>query len=192
MNASIESSTASEQRDPASIARWARVALTVVLLLVGWKAFHDEYGYVPLLGDINLAVHEFGHILFMPFGDTMTILGGSLTQVLFPLVFLAYFSRRDPHAATVCLWWAAINVLSVAIYCADARAGELMLITGQTGQESDAHDWNNLLTHWGLLKRDLVIAARMRAVAWLLFWTSIAGGVVMALRTPKPQPVTEA
>jgi hypothetical protein len=63
----------------------------------------------------------------------------------------------------VCLWWAGINLLSVAIYCADSRAGQLMLLNGLTGQESDAHDWNNLLTRWGLLQHDIGIARGMRA-----------------------------
>ena len=117
-------------------------------------AFTDQYGTVPLLSDIDLAIHEFGHMLFMPlgiliFGRTMMILAGSLIQVVVPLVFVGYFllakGQRDVHAATVCLWWTAINVLSVAIYVGDSRTEVLMLITGETGQESDAHDWNNLL-----------------------------------------------
>jgi hypothetical protein len=53
--------------------------------------------------------------------------------------------RRDLFAAMVCLWWAGINLLSVAIYCADSRAGQLTLLNGLTGQESDGHNWNNLL-----------------------------------------------
>src|SRR6185312_9792483 len=92
------------------IVRWARIILTLVLIPLSWHAFHDEYGSIPLLGDIDTAVHEFGHMLFMPFGipflgHTMVILGGSLTQVVFPLIFMAYFlrdhenSRRDLHAA---------------------------------------------------------------------------------------------
>jgi Limonene-1,2-epoxide hydrolase catalytic domain. len=36
--------------------------------------------------------------------------------------------RRDLCAAMVCLWWSGINLLSVAIYCADSRAGQLMLL----------------------------------------------------------------
>jgi hypothetical protein len=84
--------------------RWARIALTLVLALLARSAFKDEYGYIPLLGDVDTAIHEFGHYLFMPFGRTMTILGGSLFQVVFPLVFVAYFLRpakRDVHAATM-------------------------------------------------------------------------------------------
>jgi len=159
--------------------RYARLALVVVLALLAWSAFHDEYGTVPILSDVDTAIHEFGHMLFMPFGipilgRTMVILGGSLTQVAFPLVFVAYFMRqradkqRDVFAAMVCLWWSSMNLLSVAIYCADSRAGRLMLLDGLTGQESDGHDWYNLLDGWGWLEHDTEIARWMRAVAWLM------------------------
>jgi hypothetical protein len=164
--------------------------LTLVLVPVSWQAFHDQYGGVPLLGGIDLAIHEFGHMLFMPFGiaflgHLMVILGGSLTQVMVPLIFVLYFLRnrdgaRDVHAAMVCLWWTSINLLSVAIYCNDARAGVLMLISGETGQESDGHDWNNLLRIWGVLNKDTLIAARMRGVAWFLCVVSIVIGLIAA------------
>jgi len=155
--------------------RWARVALTLLLVLLAVRAFGDEYADVPLVGSIDTAVHEFGHMLLQPFGfafagDTMVILGGSLTQILFPFVFVGYFAfgprkHRDIHAATVCLWWAAMNMLSVAVYVADARARELTLLSGLTGQEDDGHDWYNLLAQWGRLDRDLIYAARLRFVA---------------------------
>ncbi|MGZ3546675.1 MAG: hypothetical protein ACXU9V_16735, partial [Gemmatimonadaceae bacterium] len=143
----------------------------------------------------------FGHMLFMPFGiqflgNTMMILGGSLTQVAFPLVFFGYFMRkqgdgrpRDLFAAMVCLWWSGINLLSVAIYCADSRAGQLMLLDGSTGQESDGHDWNNLLTRWGLLEHDTAIARWMRAIAWLVCVGSIIVAVWSALQLAREKPV---
>jgi hypothetical protein len=164
--------------------KWPRIILMLVLALLARHAFRDEYGYIPLLGDVDTAIHEFGHYLFLPFGRTMYILGGSLFQVLFPLIFMAYFIRpktRDLFGAMVCLWWASINMLGVAIYAADARAGKLMLINGLTGQESDAHDWWNLFLHWGLLERDTIIAARMRAVAVLACGVSVVVGVYVAL-----------
>jgi hypothetical protein len=177
-------------------ARWGRIALTLLLVPLAWIAFHDPYGYVPLIGDIDLAVHEFGHMLFLPFGvpvlgRTMFILGGSLTQVLFPVIFVAYFlsahrgKRRDVHAAMVCLWWTSINLLGVAIYAADARAGVLMLIDGSTGQESDAHDWNNLFAQWGLLREDTVIAGYMRRAAVLLCVVSIVVGLIATWRAKR-------
>jgi hypothetical protein len=185
---------------PRTLQKYARLALAVVLALLAWSAFRNEYGYIPLLSDIDLAIHEFGHMLFMPFGiqflgNTMMILGGSLTQVAFPLIFFGYFlrkhndaPRRDVFAAMVCLWWSGINLLSVAIYCADSRAGQLMLIDGSTGQESDGHDWNNLLTRWGLLEHDTVIARWMRAIAWLVCVASIIVAVWSALQRTREQP----
>jgi hypothetical protein len=169
-----------------------RFGITLALVPLGMKAFGDEYGYIPLLSDIDLAIHEFGHMLFMPFGipvlgDTMVILGGSLTQVMLPLIFVSYFlwgrkEHRDPHAAMVCLWWSAINMLSVSIYAADARARELMLISGATGQEDDGHDWYNLFSRWGVLSRDHVYAGHMRRTAWLMFGVSVVLGLVAAVR----------
>src|SRR5712672_1998283 len=184
---------------PRTLQRYPRLALAVLLVLLAWVAFHNAYGYIPLLSDIDLAIHEFGHMLFMPFGiqflgNTMMILGGSLTQVAFPLVFFGYFMRkhddapRDLFAAMVCLWWSGINLLSVAIYCADSRAGQLMLIDGSTGQESDGHDWNNLLGRWGLLQHDIGIARGMRAIAWLICVGSIIVAVWSALQQPREQP----
>lgn len=190
------SSSVDSNDSPRTVQSYARLALAVLLALLAWSAFHGESGYVLLLGDIDLAIHEFGHMLFMPFGipvlgRTMVILGGSLTQVAFPLLFLGYFlrkrddgQRRDVFAAMVCLWWSAINLLDVAIYCADSRAGELMLLDGLTGKESDGHDWYNLLNGWGLLEQDTVIARWLRAIAALMCVGSIAVAVWSALQQP--------
>ena len=183
--------------------RYARLALAGLLAWLALVAFHNEYGYIPLLSDIDLAIHEFGHMLFMPFGiqflgRTMVILGGSLTQIAFPLLFGGYFMwkredgrRRDMFAAMVCLWWSGINLLDVSIYCADSRAGELMLLDGLTGKESDGHDWYNLLDGWGLLEQDTAIARWMRAIAFAVCVASIVVATWSELQRPREQP-TEA
>jgi len=177
-----------------SVRRYLRLALVALLALFAVRAFRDPLGVVPLLSDIDLAIHEFGHMLFMPFGipilgTTMVILGGSLTQVAFPLIFVGYFLKRgndgrhrDVFAAMVCVWWSAINLLSVAIYCADSRAGQLMLIDGSTGQESDGHDWFNLLSHWRLLQHDTQIAYWMKGIAGLMCIAALAIAL-LSLRT---------
>ena len=88
-----------------------RVLLTLALIPVGRRMFGswDDPVGIPLLGDIDLAIHEFGHMLFMPFGiplfgETGVIMGGSLTQIALPLIFTGYFAfskkHRDLHAAT--------------------------------------------------------------------------------------------
>jgi len=184
-----------------TIDSYLRLAFAALLAWLTWAAFHDTYGNVPIVSDVSTAIHEFGHMLFMPFGipilgRTMVILGGSLTEVAFPLLFVGYFlrkcedgRRRDVFAAMVCLWWSAIGLLATAIYCADSRAGRLMLLDGLTGQESDVHDWYNLLDQWGLLEHDTQIARWMRMIAWLMCVSSVAIAVWSALQTRRDQPV---
>ena len=114
-------------------------------------------------------------------------------------MFVGYFCRkqdegrgRDLFAAMVCLWWSGINLLSVAIYCADSRAGQLMLLDGSTGQESDGHDWNNLLTRWGLLAHDTAIARWMRAIAFVVCVRRILVAIWSALQIPRKEPLVQS
>lgn len=136
-----------------------------------------------LLDDVNLAVHEAGHVLFQPFGDPLDVLGGSLFQVLVPLAFVAYFLvRRDPWSASVVLAWVGVSLTNVARYIADARAQDLPLLGG----ENVIHDWWYLLIEWDLLPQDLVIARMVRMVATLVFIVAVAGCVVFSRRAPAP------
>jgi len=188
------SSSVSSTDSPRAIESYLRLALATLIGWLTWGAFHDAYGNVPIVSDVSTAIHEFGHMLFMPFGipilgGTMVILGGSLTQVAFQLLFVGYFlrkrvdgGRRDVFAAMVCLWWSAIGLLATAIYCADSRAGKLMLLDGLTGQESEGHDWYNLLDRWGLLEHDTQIARWMRMIAFLMCVGSIIVAVWSALQ----------
>lgn len=173
--------------DSGKIIRWGRIGLTLLLIPLGVSAFKDEYGRIALIGDIDVAVHEFGHMLFMPFGweilgRTMVVAGGSLTQIAFPTLFVGYFlfnkKHRDVHAAMMCLWWVAINVLDVSIYAGDARAGKLQLINGLTGQDEDSgHDFQYLFRRWGVMNRDTIYAGRMRTLAGTMFFASIVIGL---------------
>jgi hypothetical protein len=196
----VTTSSIGSTDSPRTAQSYARLALVGLLALLALSAFRGDSGYVPLLSDIDLAIHEFGHMLFTPFGipflgRTMVTLGGSLTQIGFPLLFVGYFlrrredgRRRDVFAAMVCLWWSAINLLDVSIYCADSRAGELVLLDGLTGKESDGHDWYNLLNGWGMLEYDTAIARWMRGIAFIVCVTSIIVAVWSALQRPREQP----
>ena len=193
-------SSVSSTDSPRTIQSYFRLAFAALLAWLTWGAFHDTYGNVPIVSDVSTAIHEFGHMLFMPFGipilgTTMVILGGSLTEVAFPLLFVAYFlrqredgRRRDVFAAMVCLWWSAIGLLATAIYCADSRAGKLMLLDGLTGQESEGHDWYNLLDRWGWLEHDIQIARWMRMIAFLMCVASLAVAAWSALQERRELP----
>jgi hypothetical protein len=96
---------------------------------------------------VNLAFHEFGHLVFTPFGSTLHYLGGSLGQLAVPGLLIFYFilRRDDPPAAAFCLWWLGENLVNISVYMADARDLHLPLVGGGD------HDWNELFYRFGLL-----------------------------------------
>jgi hypothetical protein len=129
--------------------------------------------YWDPLDDLNLAVHEAGHLVFSALGETMTILGGSLFQVLVPLAFVGYFLRtKQRYAAAATTSWVGVNLLNVARYIGDARAQELPLLGG----EDSIHDWWYLLINWDLLPNDLVIARCVHFFGVVAFIAAVVGG----------------
>jgi len=165
-------------------ARWGRIGFTIVLavyglvlLRTGMRDFDDP----GLLHLVNLPIHETGHLVFMPFGETMQLLGGSLFQILVPTVFVASFARRrDGFAAFVCLWWVAHNLWDVSVYVGDARARALPLL----GDDPDNHDWFNLLGIWDRLDRDRLYASRLVGIGTTLYFIAVIGCLTTALRAP--------
>lgn len=108
---------------------------------------------------VNLPFHEAGHILFSPFGDFMTALGGSLLQVMVPAICAAAFllKQEDPFGASICVWWTGESLIDLAPYIDDARSLQLMLLGGPA-DEVEGHDWEAILTSLGWLHLDHRIA----------------------------------
>lgn len=108
--------------------------------------------------NVDLVFHEAGHVFFSPFGRYIAILGGSLFQVLVPLILMLVFliRNKDSFAAAICLRWAGQSIMDLAPYVADARALRLLLLGGGTGADRPGfHDWENLLRPLGLLEYDI-------------------------------------
>ena len=134
---------------------------------------------------INLVFHEAGHVLFIPFGDFMSVLGGSLGQLIMPLVVTLVFLIRymNAFAASVGLWWFAQSLMDLAPYIGDARRGELVLLGGVTGMDAPGyHDWSNLLSRMGKLSEDRLYAARVDMFGEALMWVAIVWGALILLR----------
>jgi hypothetical protein len=131
----------------------------------------------------NLVFHEAGHILFSPFGRFMTVLGGSLTQVLVPLLCAGAFlwQTRDPFAAAFGIWWAGESLTDVAPYIADARDLKLVLLGGKTGAEVEGHDWEYLLNTLGVAHKDHAIAAVVQVIGLLTMIAALVWGALVVL-----------
>jgi len=177
----------SDQADEA-VTFAGRVLVLLLLLWCGWRfittPLESNYTGESFLHLINLPFHEAGHLLFMPFGRFMMFLGGTLGQILMPVICLATFliKTRDPFGASVALWWTAENFMDVAPYINDARALNLMLLGGVTGKETDGHDWENILSMLGWLQYDHRIAQLSYNLGIVLMLSSFAWGAVLLLR----------
>lgn len=156
--------------EPASAPRprtWARTAAVLVLGSITLRLLlAREPVFIPILDHVNLAFHEAGHIIFGFFGEFVQYLGGTLSQLLWPLVCMVHFrGRGDRVSAEVCLWWTGENLLNISFYAADAIRQDLPLVGG------GVHDWTYLLTATGLIaKTDLVGRTLALAGACLCFW----------------------
>ena len=131
-----------------------------------WIAYDPMQG--SFLDNVDLPIHEFGHLLFRPFGEFMMIAGGSLFQVIMPLIFFGYFAwARQFYSAAIVALWVGQSVLNVYVYAADAVVMQLVLTSGFTGSEGSFHDWNYLLTATGLLGSTKTVAGIIRLLGTL-------------------------
>jgi hypothetical protein len=155
----------------------ARACVLLLLAYWSWGMATAPFGSYSLwlLDTANLVFHEAGHIFFMFFGSFLTSLGGSLTQVLIPLVCMATFivKTRDLYAAALALWWAGENLVDLAPYVADARALQLVLLGGHTGSEVEGHDWEAILGALGWLEYDVVLGGLCQKTGVLVMFGAI-------------------
>jgi hypothetical protein len=158
--------------------RRSRLLLTVFLAIYGAACLaHPEAG--GLLDAVDLGIHETGHLAFGPFGEFPGFAGGTLAQLIMPVLFAVYFRRQgDRHAATVAIWWIAQNLWNISVYAADARAQALPLVGG------GEHDWAYMLGRLGWLQLDTRISRLIWLVGVLVYLASIVQGVRYARAAP--------
>jgi len=180
-----------KQRSDNVLYVWGK-ALCLVIIVV-WKSrliFVNISGNVAgesLLHLVNLPFHEAGHVLFRPFGRFMTSLGGTVGQLLIPLICLLVIliKTRDTFGAAICLWWFGENFLDIAPYINDARTGVLPLVGGNFGNSSPYgfHDWEYLLAETGLLHFDYALAKAAHLFGSMLMALAVAwAGYVLLLQ----------
>ena len=167
-----------------------RVFVLLAIIVWGLKfifsSIESNYSGNSFMHLVNLPFHEAGHIFFSIFGRFMTILGGSLTQCLVPLICLLTFlvKTKDPFAASVSLWWLGESLIDLAPYINDARALKLMLLGGVTGRDvEDYHDWEFILRKLGLLGYDHLMAQTAHMIGSLLMIIAFVwGGSVLLIQ----------
>jgi hypothetical protein len=166
---------------------FGRVVIFIAIFIWGWAFIlhspETNYSGSSFLHLVNLPFHEAGHIIFRPFGRIITSLGGTLGQLLMPVVCLLVLllATRDPFGASICLWWLGENFMDIAPYINDARSLSLPLLGGNTGKTSPYgfHDWEFILNEVGILRYDHLIANISYYIGILLIIASFAWGVYL-------------
>jgi hypothetical protein len=138
---------------------WLSIAAVLVLFAI---IVFDDDGFVLILDHANLAFHEAGHLFFGMLGRTLGLYGGTLGQLVFPIVAgVGFWRRRQAVGMALSGVWLFENFLNIARYMADARAQLLPLVGG------GEHDWYHIFSGLGLLNHDTAIAAITQALGWL-------------------------
>jgi hypothetical protein len=137
--------------------------------------FFNLSGIIWFVHLILLYIHEAGHLFFGVFGRTIGILGGSLNQILAPVIWYFVAMREGSLLKNVALFFTGVSLVDVSIYVKDA---ELLLLPLIGGLSKAHHDWKNLLSRWGLIDWSFTIGE-------ILFWFGMilaAAGLYLGIR----------
>lgn len=129
------------------------------------------------INNIDLIIHEAGHTFVPTFllGEVVTALGGSLFQILVPIMFAIYFLKRnDTLSFSILMMWAAENIAYVSVYIADSIKLQIPLLGG----DGSIHDWNFILGKWNLLVHAELIGKIVYCLSWVLFLYVFFVGIV--------------
>lgn len=146
---------------------YGRVFIFIGILLWGWQFINMDFINNPMaigssyMHRVNLIFHEAGHVIFMPFGWFMTKLGGTLGQLLMPIVVMLTFliKNKNNFGAAVGLWWLGQSFKDCAPYIDDALDRKLVLLGGFTGADRPgSHDWTNILSEFDKIDKHREIA----------------------------------
>lgn len=150
-------------------------------IAVGYYMF--TYARQPLephfIDSVNLVIHEAGHAVFMPFGAALHLAGGTIMQLLIPILFTAYFwfYQRNRYAVGLMLYWVGQNFVNISVYARDAQVMQLPLLGG----DPSGHDWHNLLNMFNLLPYTIAISDTIAVLGWIVMLTGFVLSVWYSL-----------
>ena len=147
--------------------KWWVPSIIITPITIYWCVNRGNYG---LMDNIDLVIHEAGHVFFSLFGKFIYTLGGTLMQVIIPLIIAVFFFRNSYKTGVqFALLWLGQNIINISVYAADARSQKLPLLGGNKVY----HDWNYMLNSIGLLNFDQIIGYIFFGIAIAVFFISV-------------------
>lgn len=176
--------------------RWVLIGRLLLLIILGiwggqfiWMDHTLLDGGLPqinysFLHGVNLVFHEAGHVIFSVLGRFMGVLGGSLGQLIMPIVVIVALLRHgDPFGGAVGLWWLGQSMMDLAPYIHDAPYGQMLLLGGVTGQDRPGyHDWTNILGGMGALDSGPALATFVDGMGVLIMLAALGWGAYVLKR----------
>jgi hypothetical protein len=149
-------------------------SIIILPIAVYWSINRGHYG---LLDNIDLVIHEAGHFFFSFFGKFIYTLGGTLMQIILPLIIAVFFFKNNYRTGVqFSLLWLGQNFINISVYAADAKTRKLPLLGGSKVY----HDWNYMLGELGILHYDYLVGYFFFGIAIVIFVITI----LMPLLTP--------
>jgi hypothetical protein len=170
-----------------AVSFYGRSAGLVLMAVWSWHLIGYDYRIAEInlsfMHDILLPIHEAGHVLFRPLGEFMTILGGSLFQLLVPLGIGFAFIRknRDNFGGAMGFWLCGVSLVDLSPYIYDALHPYMTLLGGHTGADGP-HDWIYLLSALGQLHRAQGWGTFVHACGGFLMIVSLVWGAAVLWR----------
>lgn len=143
------------------IKRW----IPSLLFLPAAIYFLSERSYT-YIDYFHLIVHEAGHVLLGFFGELVMFLGGTLMQIIVPLLLIIFFYVNYMRVLfQVSMFLLGHSFINISIYAADAKTMKLELF----GPPNVQHDWNWILRYFDVLDYAPEIALFFTVMAVIAF-----------------------
>jgi hypothetical protein len=143
------------------------VSVLIILAAIYLLLNRGTYMWID---NVDLVIHEAGHFFFIMFGRFIYTLGGTLMQLIIPLLIYFYFLKNGYRTgAQIALLWLGQNFINISVYAADARAKVLPLLGGKNVY----HDWEYMLGEIGILQYDIEVGYFFVGLAVLTFLMSV-------------------
>jgi hypothetical protein len=145
------------------------------VLLLRWMST-DSDGYLRIVDDINLVIHEAGHPIFGIFGETPMWFGGTWMELLVPAaIAVVFWYQRSALSAAFAAVWFFENFHYIGWYMADATDQLLPLAGG------GEHDWNTIFSKYGVLDKDQQISHVVTTIGYVGIVASLVFAVAVWL-----------
>jgi hypothetical protein len=135
---------------PVPYSKWTELKKwvpSVILLPIGIYIVLNRGNY-GIIDNADLVIHEAGHFFFMFFGKFIYTAGGTLMQIIIPLLIIFYFFRNMYRLGVqIGMLWLGQNLINISVYAVDAKTQKLPLLGGHMVY----HDWHYMLGEIGLL-----------------------------------------